>query len=205
LPHFSTIRLGNDHTSGMRKGAYSPYAAVADNDLAVGKLIEHLSHSPVWKESVVFILEDDAQNGSDHVDAHRSPAYVVGPFVKRNTVDHGMYTTSAILRTMELILGLPPMSQYDAAAVPLWTCFTPEADLTPYVLHPAQVDINERNTAWNESARRSAGFDLAEEDKAPDLELNEVIWKAIHGEDAVMPSPRRSAFIRWQNKEDDDD
>ncbi|PUZ28133.1 hypothetical protein DCC81_01225 [Chitinophaga parva] len=205
LPHFSTVRLGNDHTSGMHKGAYSPYAAVADNDLAVGKLIEHLSHSPVWKESVVFILEDDAQNGSDHVDAHRSPAYVVGPFVKRNTVDHGMYTTSAILRTMELILGLPPMSQYDAAAVPLWTCFTPEADFTPYVLRPAQVDINERNTAWNESARRSAAFDLAEEDKVPDLELNEVIWKAIHGEDAVMPSPRRSAFIHWQTKEDDDD
>lgn len=205
VPRFNTIRLGNDHTSGMRKGAYSPYASVADNDLAVGKLIEHISHSRIWKESAIFILEDDAQNGPDHIDAHRSTAYVISPYVKRNTVNHNMYSTSGMLRTMELILGLPPMSQYDAAATPMWELFTATPDLTPYVALDANVDIRERNTAWNESARRSAAFDLAHEDRVPDLELNEVVWKAVHGENAVMPAPRRSAFVKLQEKEDDDD
>jgi len=205
LPHFNTIRLGNDHTSGMRKGAYTPYAAVADNDLAVGRLIEHISHSPVWKESAIFILEDDAQNGSDHVDAHRSPVYVISPYTKRKTAVHNMYATAGVLRTMELILGLPPMSQYDAAATPLWECFTPIPDLSPYTAREANVNLEERNTAWNESARRSAAFDLAHEDRAPDLDLNEVVWKAIHGEQAVMPAPRRSAFVKLRAEDDEEE
>jgi hypothetical protein len=102
VPQFNTIRISNDHTSGQKKGKISPVAAVADNDLAIGRFIEHLSQSPIWKESVVFILEDDAQNGPDHIDAHRSPAFVVGPYVKRNAVIHTMYSTSGFLRTMEL-------------------------------------------------------------------------------------------------------
>lgn len=205
LPHFNTIRLGNDHTSGMRKGAYTPYAAVADNDLAVGRLIEHISHSPVWKESAIFILEDDAQNGSDHVDAHRSPVYVISPYTKRKAPVHNMYATAGVLRTMELILGLPPMSQYDAAATPLWECFTATPDLSPYTALNANVNLEERNTAWNESARRSAAFDLANEDRAPDLDLNEVVWKAIHGEQAVMPAPRRSAFVKLRADEEEEE
>ena len=123
LPKLNTVRLGNDHTSGARVGLPTPEAAVADNDLAVGRFVEHLSKSSIWNESVVFILEDDAQNGPDHVDAHRSIAFVAGGFVKRGFVDHTMYSTSGILRTMELILGLKPMSQYDAAATPMWRCF----------------------------------------------------------------------------------
>ncbi|MBO9731749.1 MAG: bifunctional YncE family protein/alkaline phosphatase family protein [Chitinophaga sp.] len=205
VPRFNSIRLGNDHTSGMRKGAYSPYAAVADNDLAVGRLVDYISHSKIWKESAIFILEDDAQNGPDHVDAHRSPAYVISPYIKRNSVNHTMYSTSGMLRTIELILGLPPMSQYDAAATPMWELFGATPDVTPYTVLPAQVDINERNVAWNESARRSANFDLAHEDRVPDLELNEVVWKAIHGEHAVMPAPRRSAFVKLQATADEDD
>jgi YVTN family beta-propeller protein len=205
VPNFSTIRISNDHTSGQRKGKYSPIAAVADNDLAIGRLIDHLSHSPIWKESVVFILEDDAQNGPDHVDAHRSPAFVVGPFVKRNAVIHTMYSTSGFLRTMELILGLPPMSQYDAAATPLYECFTPKANLSPYVVKPANVDIDQRNIADNESSMRSEQFNFAKEDAAPDLALNEVIWKSVKGEQSVMPSPKRSAFVILEKKKKDDD
>jgi YVTN family beta-propeller protein len=205
VPNFSTIRISNDHTSGQKKGKYSPIAAVADNDLAIGRLIDHLSHSSVWKESVVFILEDDAQNGPDHVDAHRSPAFVVGPFVKRNTVIHTMYSTSGFLRTMELILGLPPMSQYDAAATPLYECFTPKADLSPYVVKPANVDIEQRNIAVNESSKRSEQFNFAKEDAAPDLALNEVVWKSVKGEQSVMPSPKRSAFVILEKKKKDDD
>ncbi|MDB4924724.1 bifunctional YncE family protein/alkaline phosphatase family protein [Mucilaginibacter sp.] len=205
VPRFNSIRLGNDHTSGQRKGAISPIAAVADNDQSVGMLIDHLSKSPIWNESVVFILEDDAQNGSDHVDAHRSPIYIAGPYVKRGALIHGMYSTSGVLRTMELILGLPPMSQYDASAMPLYDCFTTKPNFTPYNVKPAEVDVEKRNVAVNQSSKRSALFDLAGEDKVPDLELNDVIWKYVKGENAVMPAPRRSAFVILEQKKKQDD
>ncbi|MDN5286863.1 MAG: hypothetical protein JWR38_3137 [Mucilaginibacter sp.] len=205
VPQFNTVRISNDHTSGQRKGAISPIAAVGDNDLAIGRFIEHLSKSPIWKQSVVFILEDDAQNGPDHVDAHRSPVFVAGPYVKRNTVIHNMYSTSGVLRTIELILGLPPMSQYDAAAMPLYECFTDKADLSPYIAKPAQVDLDQRNIAVNESSKRSALFNFAKEDAAPDIDLNEVIWKSVKGENAVMPVPKRSAFVILEQKKKQDD
>jgi len=206
VPRFNTIRISNDHTSGQKKGKISPIAAVADNDQGVGLMIEHLSHSPIWKESVVFVLEDDAQNGPDHIDAHRSPIYVAGPYVKHNAVVHNMYSTSGVLRTIELILGLPPMSQYDAAALPMYDCFGSTADLSPYLAKPAQVDLEKRNLADNESSRRSQLFNFAKEDKVPDLELNDVIWKYVKGENAVMPAPKRSAFVLpvKKNKDDDD-
>lgn len=205
VPQFNTLRVSDDHTSGLKRGKFSPIAAVADNDLAVGRIVEHLSQSPIWKESVVFILEDDAQAGPDHVDAHRSPAYVIGPYVKRNTVIHRMYTTSGMLRTMELILGLPPMSQYDAGAVPFYESFTNKPDFAPYKLKGAQVDIAERNIAVNESSKRSERFNLAKEDAVPDQEMNEVIWKAVKGEKSVMPAPKRSAFVIIEKKKKDDD
>ncbi|WP_233276787.1 bifunctional YncE family protein/alkaline phosphatase family protein [Mucilaginibacter paludis] len=205
VPQLSTIRISNDHTSGQKKGKIAPIAAVADNDLAIGRLIAHLSKSPIWKESVVFILEDDAQNGPDHVDAHRSPVFVAGPYVKRNAVVHSMYSTSGVLRTIELILGLPPMSQYDAAALPLYECFTNKIDLTNYQCKPAQVDLNLRNVAKNKSSMRSEQFNFKKEDAAPDLALNEVIWKSVKGEDSVMPAPKRSAFVILEKKKKDDD
>lgn len=205
VPQFSTLRVSNDHTSGQKKGKISPQSAVADNDLAVGRILEKLSHSSVWKESVVFILEDDAQNGPDHVDAHRSPAFVIGPYVKRNTAIHTMYSTSGFLRTMELILGLPPMSQYDAAAVPLFECFTSKPDFTPYNAIVPLINLNNRNVAVNESSKRSELFNFAKEDSAPDLDLNEVIWKSVKGENSVMPAPKRSAFVILEKKKKDDD
>jgi YVTN family beta-propeller protein len=205
VPQFSTLRISNDHTSGQKKGKVSPQAAVADNDLAVGRIIEHLSHSAVWKESVVFILEDDAQNGPDHVDAHRSPAYVVGPYVKRNTAVHTMYSTSGFLRTMELILGLPPMSQYDAGAMPLFECFTSTPDYTPFTVKRPEINLDTRNVAINESSKRSEMFNFAKEDSAPDLDLNEVVWKSVKGEHSIMPAPKRSAFVILEKKKKDDD
>lgn len=195
VPAFNTVRFGNDHTEGLRIGKRTPFANVADNDLAVGLFIEYLSKSPIWKESVVFILEDDAQNGADHVDAHRSTAYVVGPHVKRKYIDHTMYSTSSMLRSMELILGLPPMSQYDAAATPMWRCFTSQADFSSYVALPAGIDLNERNERSTASARLSEQFDFSKEDAINDLVFNEVIWKAVKGEHSIMPAPRRSAFL----------
>jgi hypothetical protein len=194
VPRFSTIRLGNDHTEGMREGRPSPYAHVADNDLAVGMLIDHLSKSPVWKESVVFILEDDAQNGPDHVDAHRSTAYVVGPYVKRKYVDHTMYTTSGMLRTMELILGLPPMTQFDAAATPMWRCFTNKPDFTPFNHLKSNIHLGETNGGKTIASKLSEKFDWSKEDRVPDLILNEILWQGLKGKPA--PFPVRAAFIK---------
>ena len=205
VPQFNTIRLSNDHTSGQRRGKIAPIAAVADNDLALGQLVEHLSNSAIWKETAIFVLEDDAQNGPDHVDARRSPAFVISPYTKRNSVNHTMYSTSGMLRTMELLLGLPPMSQYDAAARPLFECFQAAPDLGGYRAKPAQVNVEERNVVWNKSAERSEHFNLATEDAAPDRDLNEVIWKAVRGEQAVMPAPRRGAFLQLEQKKDEDD
>lgn len=200
LPQLTTLRFGNDHTEGMRAGKPTPFAHVADNDLAVGLFIEHLSKSPVWKESVVFILEDDAQNGPDHVDAHRSPLYVVSPFVKRKTVDHTMYSTSGVLRTIELILGMPPMTQYDAAATPLWRSFTATPDLSSFRHVPAKVDLNEKNPTKTALAIQSEKFDWSKEDAVPDLVFNEILWQGIKGKPA--PSPVRAAFLKRNHKED---
>ncbi len=195
VPRFNSMRLINDHTEGQRLGRPTPFAHVADNDLAVGMFIEYLSKSPIWKETAVFIVEDDAQNGPDHVDAHRTTAYVAGGFVKRKFIDHTMYSTSSMLRTIELILGLPPMSQYDAAAEPMWRCFSASPDLTPFTSVPALVDLNEKNKKNTPSARLSETFDLSKEDAIPDLVFSEVIWKAVKGEGSKMPAPRRSAFL----------
>jgi len=196
LPQFCTIYLPNDHTSGLSKGAYSPISQVADNDLALGLLVEHLSHSPVWKESAIFVLEDDAQDGPDLVDAHRSPAYVISPYIRRHTVNHTLYSTTSVLHTMELILGLPPMSQQDAASTSLWSCFTATPDTTAFTVRPARVDINIRNTAsTGTAAELSKHLDLTDADRIPDNLMNAVLWKAIKGDKVPVPQPRRSAFV----------
>ncbi len=145
VPQFNSMRFINDHTEGMRKGRPTPFVHVADNDWAVGMLIAYLSKSPIWKETAVFIVEDDAQNGPDHVDAHRTTAYVAGGFVKRGFVDHTMYSTTSMLRTIELVLGLQPMSQYDAGAEPMWRCFSSTADLTPFNAVAANISLDTRN------------------------------------------------------------
>lgn len=202
LPRLNTLRLINDHTEGMIKGKPTPFAHVADNDLSVGMFLEYLSKSPVWKESVVFIVEDDAQNGPDHVDAHRTTAYLAGPFVKRHFIDHTPYSTSSMLRTIELILGIPPMSQFDAGATPMWRSFTATPDFSPFESVPARVDIHAKNLAWNELAERSLKFDFSKEDRAPDLEFSEVIWKGVKGINSKMPAPRRAAFVKVEKDDD---
>lgn len=202
LPQLNTLRFINDHTEGLRQGKGTPYAQVADNDLAVGLFVEYLSKSPVWKESAVFILEDDAQNGADHVDAHRSIAFVAGPHVKRGFVDHTLYTTNSMLRTMELILGLPPMSQHDAAATPMFRCFTAKADTRPFVHKVPAVNLDDRNTAVTPLSKQFEGFDYTKEDAVPDLLFNQLLWKALHGEDAEMPAPRRGAWVLAEEEEE---
>jgi hypothetical protein len=203
LPRLNIIRLGGDHTLGTRPGAPTPRAMVAENDYALGRIIEAISKSRFWKESAVFVLEDDAQNGPDHVDAHRSVLLVASPFARRGVTDSTLYTTASVLRTMELILGLPPMSQYDAAARPLYNAFTPTPAPDAYDVQPAQVSFDEKNGPDAPGAEASLRMDFEEADRAPDLELNQVIWQSIHGAGSVMPPPVRAAFVRARVDPDD--
>lgn len=206
LPQFQIVRLGNNHTQGTRPGVPTPRAYVAENDLAVGRLVEAVTGSArYWANTAIFILEDDAQNGSDHVDAHRAPAFVVSPYTKRGYVDSTMYTTSGLLRTMELILGIPPMSQYDAAATPMYNSFTNKADLTPFKARQPKVDLNELNPENAPGARQSALWDFSKEDTLPDIEFNEIIWKSVKGAHSPMPAPVRSAFVRVIEDADDEE
>ena len=204
VPQFNTVRFGNDHTEGLRKGRPTPYAFLADNDLAVGLFVEYLSKSSIWNRTAIFILEDDAQNGADHVDAHRSTAYLAGGFVKRNFVDHSMYSTTSMLRTMELILGMPPMTQYDAAAKPMWRSFNNTPDPTGFTAVLPQVNLSDKNLALNKWQRVSETFDFAKEDAAPDLEFNKVLWYAVKGA-IPFPAPKRAAFVKTVTKKDGDD
>ena len=205
MPKLIVLRLGNDHTSGTRPGAPTPTAMVAENDLAVGMVVEGLSQSKFWKNLAIFVVEDDAQNGSDHVDAHRSTALVVSPYTKRNIVDSTMYTTSSMLRTMELILGLDPMSQFDASARPMFNSFTATPDFKTYAKRAPKVDIKARNlsTAWG--AEKSLKLNLDKEDQADDLVFNEIIWKSVKGAASPMPAPVRAAFVVPVDLDDDEE
>ncbi len=195
MPRLQIVRLPNDHTFGTTVGKPTPRAMLADNDLALGRVIEAVTRSRFWADTAVFILEDDAQNGPDHVDAHRSIAFVVSPYVKRGFRDSTMYSTCSMLHTMELVLGLKPLSQFDAAAVPMYHTFQARADRSPYRCRPVTTDREEKNLASAWGAGKSAAMDFSKEDAADDLELNDVIWHSVKGPESVMPAPRRAAFV----------
>jgi YVTN family beta-propeller protein len=196
LPQLSIVHLGNDHTRGATPGAPTPRAMIADNDLALGRLVEAISNSPYWQDSAIFVVEDDAQSGPDHVDSHRSVALVASPFAKRGFVDHTFYSTSGILRSMELILGLPPMSQYDAAATPLFNAFQGTPNLAPYKRLTPAVALDEKNPATAAGAAASSAMNFNDADLTPEEPLNEIIWRSVKGPDVPMPPPRRSVFVR---------
>jgi DNA-binding beta-propeller fold protein YncE len=194
MPNLVLMRLGNDHTSGTAPGRIAPLAAMADNDQALGEMVEALSKSRFWAETAVFVVEDDAQNGSDHVDSHRSPAFVLSPYTRRGITDSTMYNTTSMLRTMELILGLRPMTHFDAGARAMAAAFALKPDLTPYAAIPAKRSLDERNPEVSPTAARSARLDFSEADRIDEDELNEILWRAIRKREP--PAPMRSLFAR---------
>ncbi|MEW6510687.1 MAG: bifunctional YncE family protein/alkaline phosphatase family protein [Bacteroidota bacterium] len=196
LPQFQTIKLPNDHTEGTRRGKPTPRAYVAQNDLALGMIVDRISHSRYWASSAIFVIEDDAQNGPDHVDAHRTVALLISPYVRHGHIDSELYSTSSMVRTMELILGLPPLSQFDASATPMFASFTAKADLAPYDHRPARVDLEEKNPPGAYGQGRSELMDFSTQDAIPDIELSEIVWRSVRGGDSPMPAPVRSAFVR---------
>jgi hypothetical protein len=196
LPRFIVMSLGEDHTTGTAPGTFTPQACVASNDLALGRLLDAVTHSKYWPKTAIFVIEDDAQNGPDHVDAHRTVGLVVSPYTRRHYLDSTQYSTVSMIRTIELILGLPPLSQYDAAARPMFASFTETTELTPFVHVPAQVALDTVNPKSAYGANRSAKMDFSEYDKVDDFELNEILWRAIKGKKGPLPPAVRRAIAQ---------
>jgi hypothetical protein len=196
LPRFTIMSLGENHTNGTTPGAFTPNACVASNDIGLGKIVAAASRSKFWKEMAIFVIEDDTQNGPDHVDAHRTIGFVISPYVKRSYVDRTLYTTASLIRTMELILGLPPLTQYDAGATPMHNCFQREPVMTPYEVIMPQVDLYAKNTKNSPFSLESSRMNFREFDRAPEDELNRILWFVAKG-DVPYPTPiHRAVFTR---------
>lgn len=196
LPNFMIMLLPNDHTAGTRPGMPTPAASVADNDLALGRIVEAVSHSKFWPETCIFVVQDDPQNGFDHIDGHRTVALTISPYTRRKAVDSTHYNQTSMVRTMELILGLPPMNQFDASATPMASCFMDKPDLTPYKatpnlvplgqLNPKVADIRDpRQRHWAEVSLKMPLDDI---DEADEDTLNRVLWHAARGRDDTYPA-----------------
>ena len=198
MPTLQVISLPGDHTLGTRPGHPTPTAMVAENDLVLGKMTDDISHSRFWKDTAIFVIEDDPQSGPDHVDCHRTTSFVLSPYVRRGFVDHQMYSSVSLLNTIEGILGLPPMTQYDGVATPLWALFQATPDPTPFTFLPARVDLEEKNTMQSYGAAESMKMPLDAADEADDADLNRIIWKSVRGSDSISPPPRVGGIaLQW--------
>lgn len=175
-PNFMVMSLGEDHTAGRSPGEFTPFSKVASNDVGLGKLVEAVSHSKFWEETAIFVIEDDAQDGPDHVDGHRTVGFVISPYVKRGGADHTLYSTASMIRTMELMLGLPPMSEHDRHATSMVGLFSEAPDLTPFNHEEAKIDLAARNPKSGELAKLSSGLDFTVYDRADPAILNRILW-----------------------------
>ena len=189
FPNLTYVFLPADHTNGTRESSPTPRAMVADNDLALGQLVDAVSHSRFWSKTCIVVTEDDPQNGFDHVDGHRTVGLVISPYTKRGAVDSTCYNQTGMVKTIELILGLPPMTQLDLSATPMRGCFQDKADLTPYTVVPNRIPLDEMNAKVasltgkaREFALESAELDLEEEDKADEDDFNRILWFSVRGE-----------------------
>ena len=188
LPQLIVLLLPQDHTNGTAPGYPTPRAFVADNDLALGRVVEAISSSKYWKQSAIFVTEDDAQNGLDHVDGHRTVGLVISPWTRRAAVDSTFYTTINMYRTIEQILGLPPTNQFDLAADPMFPVFSANPDFSPYRALQNRIPLDEMNPPLRglrglqrTLAQASLQMDFSEPDNVPEEMLNRVIWHSAKG------------------------
>jgi YVTN family beta-propeller protein len=200
LPQLSFVRLPNDHTNGTAPGRAIPQAYMADNDLALGRIVDVVSHSRFWKDTAIFVTEDDAQNGPDHVDAHRTVSYVISPYTQTGAIDSTQYDTAGMVATIEDLLGLPPMAIGDQRAIRMWKGFSRKPNLTPYDARmPSVVPFGAPGAQLNPPtapmAAASARWNFEIEDATPEIGLNEAIWKAVKGRRSDMPEPRHDYIV----------
>lgn len=190
VPAFTYITLSNDHTAGTRPGERTPQAMIAENDLALGQVVEKISNSPVWEKSLILVVEDDSQNGADHVDAHRIPAFAISPYAKRGAVISTRYDFLSFIRTLEIPIGLKPLNLFDALATPMYDVFTPEPEnAEPYKAIPAKINLVERNKANAPNAALSERLAIGMPDRVPQRILDKILWQAVHGADSEPPPP----------------
>src|SRR5579863_2727529 len=189
LPQLTVMHLPNDHTTGTRHGKPTPRAMVADNDEALGHLVDVVSHSRFWRDTVIFVLEDDAQDGPDHVDAHRSPLFVISPYVHHGLVEHARFSTVSVLKTIEQLLGLGSLTYFDDRAPSLLEDFDKQPVLDAYTERTPEVSPDEMNDANAPGARESARWDFTRPDAAPEQALNRVIWQSVKGAHSEPPAP----------------
>jgi YVTN family beta-propeller protein len=194
MPRFIIMRLPNDHTSGTTAGKIAPLSAFGDNDYALGMIVEGVSKSRFWPKTAIFVIEDDAQNGPDHVDSHRSVMLALSPYTRRGIIDSTMYNQSSVLRTIELILGMRPLTTFDAGARPLTAAFASTPNNAPYAVETPRISLTDRNPARSPTAARSARMDFSEADRIDDDELNDILWRAL--KQTEPPPPVRSYFSR---------
>jgi hypothetical protein len=196
LPSVEFVRLPNDHTATDTPGAPTPRAYVSDNDLALGKLVDAVSHSKDWGSTAIFVIEDDAQEGPDHVDAHRTIAQVISPYTQTGKVDPTFYSQVSVLRTVEQIVGLAPMTQFDAAATPMLNSFTDTPNMTPYTAVVPSQDPHEKNpvTAPHFSMYASLADAATAVDQNESLE-NQGLWASVNGYDSPMPAPQSNLHL----------
>ena len=196
MPALQILKLPNDHTEGATKGRPTPQAHMADNDLALGRIVEALSKSPFWKSTVVFVLEDDAQDGPDHVDSHRSPMLVISPWTQEG-VHHRWTNTTDVIATIAELLHLGSLSQFDYYGTPLRQIWRTTPDLRPYeALRPA-VDLNERTASNGAAVRASANLDFSGEDRINDALFNRILWEAVKGPGVPYPGVKRASAPEW--------
>jgi hypothetical protein len=189
MPTVQFVYLPSDHTYATTQYARKPSAYVADNDLAMGRLVDAVSHSSFWSSTAIFAVEDDAQDGPDHVDAHRSTAYVISPYTQTGKVDSTFYSSVSALRTMEQIVGVPPMSQFDAAATPMTAAFSTTPNLQPFNVIPPKVSLTAKNGANAPMSAASTKLDFDRPDLIPMGLMNRILWKSAKGALAHMPAP----------------
>ena len=195
VPAFNYLSLANDHTSGTSPGKRTPYAMVAENDYALGQIVDLISHSSIWSKSLILVIEDDSQDGADHVDAHRIPALAISPYAKRGAVVHTRYDFLSFIRTLEIVTGMKPMNLFDALATPMYDAFSSNPDNgDAYGAIPPNVNLTERNTASTPAARLSQRMPLEQTDRTPQRYLDKILWQYVHGKGSKPPPPGPEGF-----------
>jgi hypothetical protein len=194
VPAFNYLTLPNDHTAGTRPGSRTPTAMIAENDYALGQIVDLISHSSVWKSSLILVIEDDSQDGADHVDAHRIPALAVSPYARRGAVVHTRYDFLSVIRTLEIAVGMKPLNLFDSVAVPMYDAFgSKPRNAAPYSALPPNVNLAERNPASAPNARLSKSLPLNTPDRVPQRELDKILWQSVHGRHSTPPPPGPNA------------
>jgi hypothetical protein len=205
VPAFNYLTLPNDHTNGTTPGARTPSAMIAENDLALGEVVDLISHSPIWESSLILVIEDDSQDGADHVDAHRIPAFAISPYTRRGAVVHTRYDFLSFIRTLELVVGMKPLNLFDATAVPMYDAFDadPSDNSEPYDAITPEQDLLERNSADAPNAALSQQLPLEFTDRTPQRLLDRILWQSVHGADSDPPPPGPNAAgideANWRN------